>query len=108
MVSRLVEMNGNIENLFKDIEKFIQKRIKIKTNPKNFIFVKEKFEKMQNVTLIDGIKISPNEDSWVLIRASNTEKCIRLSVEAKNDNEVSELIEKYENQINEIIKNSSH
>ena len=108
MVSRLVEMNGNIENLFKDIEKFIQKRIKIKTNPENFIFVKEKFEKMQNVSLIDGIKISPNEDSWVLIRASNTEKCIRLSVEAKNDNEASELIEKYENQINEIIKNSSH
>ena len=108
MVSRLVEMNGNMENLFKDIEKFIQRRIKIKTNPKNFIFVKEKFEKMKNVTLIDGIKISPNEESWVLIRPSNTEKCIRLSVEAKNDNEASELIEKYEGKINEIIKNSSH
>ena len=108
MVSRLVEINGSIENLFKDIEKFKQKRIKIKTNPKNFIFVKEKFEKMQDVTLIDGIKISPNENSWVLIRPSNTEKCIRLSVEAKNDNEASELIEKYEGKINEIIKNSSH
>ena len=108
MVSRLVEINGSIENLFKDIEKFKQKRIKIKTNPKNFIFVREKFEKMQDVTLIDGIKISPNENSWVLIRPSNTEKCIRLSVEAKNDNEASELIEKYEGKINEIIKNSSH
>ena len=108
MVSRLVEINGSIENLFKDIEKFKQKRIKIKTNPKNFIFVREKFEKMQDVTLIDGIKISPNENSWVLIRPSNTEKCIRLSVEAKNDNEASELIEKYECKINEIIKNSSH
>ena len=108
MVSRLVEINGSIENLFKDIEKFKQKRIKIKTDPKNFIFVREKFEKMQDVTLIDGIKISPNENSWVLIRPSNTEKCIRLSVEAKNDNEASELIEKYEGKINEIIKNSSH
>ena len=108
MVSRLVEINGSIENLFKDIEKFKQKRIKIKTNPKNFIFVREKFEKIQDVILIDGIKISPNENSWVLIRPSNTEKCIRLSVEAKNDNEASELIEKYEGKINEIIKNSSH
>ena len=108
MVSRLVEINGSIENLFRDIEKFKQKRIKIKTDPKNFIFVREKFEKMQDVTLIDGIKISPNENSWVLIRPSNTEKCIRLSVEAKNDNEASELIEKYEGKINEIIKNSSH
>ena len=100
MVSRLVEINGSIENLFRDIEKFKQKRIKIKTDPKNFIFVREKFEKMQDVTLIDGIKISPNENSWVLIRPSNTEKCIRLSVEAKNDNEASELIEKYEGKIN--------
>nr|AIF20585.1 phosphoglucomutase/phosphomannomutase (pmm-pgm) [uncultured marine thaumarchaeote KM3_90_G11] len=108
MVSRLVEINGSIENLFRDIENFKQKRIKIKTDPKNFIFVREKFEKMQDVTLIDGIKISPNENSWVLIRPSNTEKCIRLSVEAKNDNEASELIEKYEGKINEIIKNSSH
>ena len=108
MVSRLVEINGSIENLFRDIEKFKHKRIKIKTDPKNFIFVREKFEKMQDVTLIDGIKISPNENSWVLIRPSNTEKCIRLSVEAKNDNEASELIEKYEGKINEIIKNSSH
>ena len=108
MVSRLVEINGSIENLFRDIEKFKQKRIKIKTDPKNFIIVREKFEKMQDVILIDGIKISPNENSWVLIRPSNTEKCIRLSVEAKNDNEASELIEKYDGKINEIIKNSSH
>ena len=108
MVAKLVEMNGNIDNVFKDIEEFKQKRIKIKTDPKNYIFVKEKLEKIQDVTLIDGIKITPNKDSWVLIRPSNTEKCIRLSVEAKNDNEALELINKYENQINDIIKNSNY
>ncbi len=107
MVSKLVEMNGSVDNIFKDIEKFKQKRIKIKTDPNNFIFVKQEFEKMQDITLIDGIKISPNKDSWVLIRPSNTEKCIRLSVEAKNDNDASELIKKFENQINNIITNSS-
>ena len=108
MVAKLVEMNGNIDNVFKDIEEFKKKRIKIKTDPKNYIFVKEKLEKIQDVTLIDGIKITPNKDSWVLIRPSNTEKCIRLSVEAKNDNEALELINKYENQINDIIKNSNY
>ncbi|MGE4595940.1 MAG: hypothetical protein AAEA79_03145, partial [Nitrososphaerales archaeon] len=36
MVSRLVENYGNLDSIFSDIEKFKQKRIKIKTNPENF------------------------------------------------------------------------
>ncbi|PBO82296.1 MAG: hypothetical protein COB95_04340 [Nitrosopumilales archaeon] len=107
MVSRLVENYGNLDSIFSDIEKFKQKRIKIKTNPENFDVIKEHFLKLDNVTFIDGIKITPNDDKWVLIRPSNTEKCIRLSVEANNEKDARDLIDEYENQIKNLLSDST-
>jgi phosphomannomutase len=36
-----------------------------------------------NTITIDGIKAIIDDDSWVLVRASNTEHAIRVSVESK-------------------------
>jgi phosphomannomutase len=36
--------------------------------------------------MIDGVKAIIDEDSWVLIRPSNTEDVIRLSLESKANN----------------------
>jgi phosphomannomutase len=36
-----------------------------------------------NIVTIDGIKAIIDDDSWVLVRASNTEHAIRVSVESK-------------------------
>tara|TARA_B110001454_G_scaffold210694_1_gene225479 strand:- start:382 stop:1698 length:1317 start_codon:yes stop_codon:yes gene_type:complete len=107
MVSKLVENYGDVDSIFSDIEKFKQKRIKIKTNPENFNVIKEHFLKLENVTFIDGIKITPDDDKWVLIRPSNTEKCIRLSVEANNEKDALDLIYKYENQIKNLLSDST-
>ena len=107
MVSRLVENYGDLDSIFSDIEKFKQKRIKIKTNPENFNVIKEHFLKLDNVTFIDGIKITPNDDKWVLIRPSNTEKCIRLSVEANNEKDAQDLIDEYKNQIENLLSDST-
>ena len=63
--------------------------------------------KLDNVTFIDGIKITPNDDKWVLIRPSNTEKCIRLSVEANNEKDARDLIDEYENQIKNLLSDST-
>lgn len=104
MTSYLVEKFGKLDKVFSGIEEFNQSRIKIKTDPNNFNIIKKHFAKRNDVILIDGIKITPTENSWVLIRPSNTEKCIRLSAEAKNFNESNKLIEEYKNLINELLK----
>jgi len=103
MTSYLVEKFGSVDNIFADIEKFNQSRIKIITDPSNFSIIQTNFLKNKNVISTDGIKINQTENSWVLIRPSNTEKCIRISAEAKSKNEVDKLINKYEQTIKKIL-----
>lgn len=43
-------------------------------------------KEFSEVLTIDGIKVVIDEDSWVLIRPSNTEHVIRISVESKPEN----------------------
>jgi len=103
MTTHLVRKFNSLDNIFSDIEKFNQNRTKIKTDPKNFGIIKEYFSEKKDVVLIDGIKIRNSNESWVLIRPSNTEKCIRLSAEAKSRNNVNKLIEEYTQLINKLL-----
>ena len=41
-------------------------------------------EKFGNLETLDGLKVTIDEDSWVLVRKSNTENVIRVSVESDN------------------------
>ena len=41
-------------------------------------------EKFGNLETLDGLKVIIDEDSWVLVRKSNTENAIRVSVESDN------------------------
>ena len=45
------------------------------------------------INQLDGIKISINENTWSLIRKSNTEDIIRVSTES-NDKQLLEKIQK--------------
>ena len=58
-------------------------------------------ESSQIIT-IDGIKSIIDEDSWVLVRQSNTEHIIRVSAES-NDLNKAKIIE---NQITRLVKQS--
>jgi phosphomannomutase len=59
-----------------------------------------KTESSQILTL-DGIKVIIDDDSWVLVRSSNTEHAIRISVESKASN-VQTLYNKMSNKIQSI------
>jgi phosphomannomutase len=67
---------------------YIQIRSKIPVSPATSMKLLDKLlepfesESSQIIT-IDGIKAILDEDSWVLVRASNTEDAIRISVESK-------------------------
>jgi len=55
--------------------------------------VKSKFSKdYSETTSLDGIKGIIDEDSWVLIRKSNTEDIIRISAESNNEEKCKEIV----------------
>ena len=41
-------------------------------------------EKYRNLQTLDGIKVIVDEDSWFLIRKSNTENIVRISTESNS------------------------
>src|SRR3989344_1392793 len=47
-------------------------------------------EKYDNVSAIDGVRVD-FEDGWILVRASNTELKLRLTIEAKTEKRFEEL-----------------
>ncbi len=59
-------------------------------------------EKYHNLETLDGIKAKIDEDSWVLIRKSNTENIIRISAESNS----LEAVRNIHQQTKELIKQS--
>ena len=54
-----------------------------------------------SVDHLDGAKGIFDDDSWVLIRGSNTEHSMRVSVESKNEEKAKSLHKRYEQKIRE-------
>ena len=79
------------------MENYNQIRDKIKINSdfhdKIIEEVKSKYSKdYSEIITLDGIKGIIDEDSWVLIRKSNTEDMIRVSVESNNKEKCKEIV----------------
>jgi phosphomannomutase len=80
-------------NIFEDVLKFmetyhqVRDKIKIESNlhDKTLETLQEKMsKKFGEIITMDGIKAIIDEDSWVLVRKSNTEDIIRISAESDN------------------------
>ena len=73
----------------------IREKIKVdsKLHDKVIDEVKSKFSKDYSETIsLDGIKGIIDEDSWVLIRKSNTEDIIRVSAESNNEEKCKSIV----------------
>jgi len=57
------------------------------------------------VTTLDGIKGIIDEDSWVLIRKSNTEDIIRISAESNNEIKCKEIVRNVSELVNQSYDN---
>jgi phosphomannomutase len=64
--------------------------------------LKKMKEQSSQIITIDGIKSIIDEDSWVLVRQSNTEHIIRVSAESNNLNKAKAI----ERQITRLVKQS--
>jgi len=87
-------------------EKYIQVRTKISIpvvyHDKIIEKLKEKLRDQYELDLLDGVKITINDDSWALIRKSNTEDIIRLSLES-ND---KDLLKNKQSEITNLVNES--
>ena len=57
-------------------------------------------EQNSEVNILDGIKATIDEDSWVLVRKSNTEDIIRISSESNNQDKCKTIL----NETKELVK----
>ena len=85
LVASMLEQK-EFQNAISILEKYFQSRTKISMpvqyHDKTIERLKEKLCDHYELDLLDGIKIMINSDSWALIRRSNTEDIIRLSLES--------------------------
>jgi len=82
----------------------IRTKISIPSESHNAIIelLKDKLKDKYDLDLTDGIKVMINNDSWFLLRKSNTEDVIRLSLES-ND---MELVKNKQSEITELVNES--
>jgi len=105
LTSGLIASMIDDESILKDVEFFesfsqIRNKISVESTLHDKVIAKigEKLEMEYEINQLDGIKISINENTWSLIRKSNTEDIIRISTES-NDSQLLQKIQK------EMIKN---
>ena len=108
LTSGLVASMINDENIQDDIEFFesfsqIRDKISIEADLHEKILqnVKKELEGKYEISELDGIKIMINENTWSLIRKSNTENIIRISSESNDKN----LLEKTQKEMLKIVEN---
>ena len=95
-----------IEDVLKFMEPYNQVRDKIsidsKLHDKTLEKLQEKMSKKYGeIITMDGIKAIIDDDSWVLVRKSNTEDIIRISAESNNKDKANEIVEQTKNLVNE-------
>ncbi|WP_414469552.1 phosphoglucosamine mutase [Methanobacterium sp. ACI-7] len=90
-VIEIVEENGSLSELLEDIPSYptVRDKIECEDIQKTLIMEKVKeelpeyFDNVKDVNFIDGVRISMEDGSWVLIRPSGTESYIRITLEGK-------------------------
>ena len=100
LTSGLIASMIDDESIQKDIEFFesfsqVRDKVSIESSlhDKIIIEIAKKIEKKYKINQLDGIKINIDDNTWSLIRKSNTEDIIRISTES-NDKEMLDRIQK--------------
>ncbi len=98
----------SLHDIVKEIPRYPFERINIKTpDDAKFDVIKRIAEKLkaehENVNTIDGVR-TDFENGWVLIRASNTEPMIRVTVEADTQKDLEDLKSRFVSMVRNEIR----
>jgi len=106
LLKYLEDEDRKLSEIMDSIEKYPFQRLKISCKEEDKKRIMEEIEKQipndVKVSKIDGIRMEwPN--SWILIRASGTEPYIRITAEAKTEQDLKAMIDYWEEKINGLI-----
>lgn len=101
-IAALVSEKGPLSKLLNEVPSFPTLREKINCEDSHKKKIMEKteaefpnlFEDVSEVNLIDGVRLSLKNGSWVLIRPSGTESYVRITLGGKTDLEAQNLMDK--------------
>ena len=98
---------ANFSDVLKFMEAYMQSRTKVKVDSRFHkrtiqILAKKMEKKFSELITLDGVKAIIDDDSWVLVRQSNTEHIIRVSAES-ND---SSKLERIKNEVTGLVGKS--
>ncbi len=101
-IAALVSEKGPLSKLLDEVPSFptLREKINCEEFQKKMIMEKTEaefaklFEDVSEVNLIDGVRLSLENGSWVLIRPSGTESYVRITLGGKTDLEAQKLMDK--------------
>lgn len=101
-IAALVSEKGPLSKLLDEVPSFptLREKINCEESQKKMIMEKTEtefaklFEDVSEVNLIDGVRLSLENGSWVLIRPSGTESYVRITLGGKTDLEAQKLMDK--------------
>jgi len=104
----IISTQGKLSDLAEKVKTYPYDRMKFECDDEIKFFVVENLknklsEEYDKIITMDGIRIE-FENSWVLIRASNTGPSIRITVEAKTFEKLAELKNKFSRLLTEEIE----
>lgn len=91
-LSELLAQIPSYPNIREKITCSKQAKIKVMENMENLL--KEAFEDIRDINSIDGVRLTFDDDSWVLVRPSGTEDYIRITLESRDESRANEIKEK--------------
>ncbi len=103
LIARMLKSEGSLKSIMSSFKQYFQKRVTLEIKRTIAPQVIDSLSEMGGeIERIDGLKIRLDEKSWVLIRPSNTENVLRLSVEADSEFRAEQIVEDYTIKIKEI------
>ncbi len=106
-ILEIMAKNGKkLSQLIDELPNYYQMKLSIQcdNDKKDRVLERLKQElKDENIKTLDGVKII-GEDWWVLIRPSGTEPIYRIYAEARNEEKVKKIAEKYRKILERIVK----
>lgn len=100
-MAEIVSNKGKLSKLLADIPSYPNIREKITCSKESKLKVmenmeellKDNFNDIKEINSIDGVRLTFEDDSWVLVRPSGTEDYIRITLESKDESKAQAIKE---------------
>lgn len=111
-MAEIVSKEGKLSKLLSEIPSYPNIREKVICSKEDKISIMENmeqilinhFDDISDVQTIDGVRLTFEDDSWVLVRPSGTEDYVRITLEAKEESRANYIRDECLNIINGAIK----